>query len=193
MIDVKYIVAYFPLFCLGVTGKQERWELWESTWSFPVGAAALAAVAWIPVVFVLPGDFSNGIIWAYGTRLHNIVGGEGWGGNFLMVLLRLAVPLAHAIGIWGFLHMMPRRKLWLVTACGERCLATYVFHIFGGMLISMVGVYGSSCDGKDAPFWAEPAILAFAVLSVLFWSSSFMWKVLWPILDPPVHLILRSD
>jgi len=193
MLDVKYIVAYFPLFCLGVAGKQEKWELWESRWSVPAGVAAVAIIAWVPVVFAVPGDYGNGVIWAYGTRLHNLVGGEGWGGNLLMVLFRLLVPLAHVIGIWGFLHMMPRRKIWLITGCGERCLATYVFHLLGGMLISAMGVYGSSCDGQDAPFWAELAIVVFAVFSALFWSSRLMWKVLWPILDPPVHLFLRSD
>merc|ERR1712066_890259 len=87
------------------------------------------------------------------------------GGNLFMVLLRLVVPLAHMVGIWGFLHMVPRRRLPVITGCGERCLANYVFHLLGGMLISYAGVYGSSCDGKDAPFWAEPAIVVFSIAS----------------------------
>jgi len=191
MVDLSYVVAWFPLFCFGTTAKQANWKMWNNPMSALVGFLAICSIAWIPIVFKPPGVFTNGVIWAYGTSLTNFIG-EGFWPNTLMFAIRLAVPLAHGMCIWGFLHIMPRGNLPVITKGGERCLANYILHPLGGCLISLLGVYGPKCDGKNLPAWSELWIIMFSIVSSIFWTSRWVWMVVWPLCDPPVHLLLRS-
>lgn len=199
-LDVDGILGWFPLFCLGTVAKERGWRLWESRWSRPAGLAVLLLFAWIPTVNNRPQDNPlfgrNSQIWHYEGNLDDLndVTGTGFGGCCLKTLVRLAVPLVHAFCIWGCLHVMPRREWRIITSFGSRSLANYIFHPLSGLLFSYLGLYGPNdgiWDMKRAPAWAEAAIVPLIVLTSLFWMSPWVWKLLWPILDPPIHWILK--
>mmetsp|Transcript_51931 Transcript_51931/g.151300 ORF Transcript_51931/g.151300 Transcript_51931/m.151300 type:complete len:437 (+) Transcript_51931:85-1395(+) len=193
MPDVQYVVSWYPLFCLGTKAKEMKWELWHHPHAHLIGAMVIFAIAWLPIMFYMPGPYNNGVIWAYGTSLENIFGPGMWG-NTLLFGCRLLVPLAHAVCIWGFLHVVPWDSTPLITRGGERCLSCYIFHPIGGCLLSLIGAYGPGpdCNASHAPWWSESVVIAFSIMSALFWTAGPVWKFLSPICDPPVHLLFRK-
>mmetsp|Transcript_86919 Transcript_86919/g.210869 ORF Transcript_86919/g.210869 Transcript_86919/m.210869 type:complete len:490 (+) Transcript_86919:96-1565(+) len=200
-LDVNAILGWFPLFCLGTTAKARGWKLWASPWSRLVGLAVLLSFAWIPTASHRPQDNPifgrDSQIWHYEGNLGALddVTGSGFGGHCLKTLVRLGVPAVHALCVWGCLHVMPRREWRIITSFGSRSLANYIFHPLSGMLFSYLGLYGpnrSNFDMDQAPAWAEAAIIPLIVLTSLFWMSPWVWKLVWPVVDPPLHWILQT-
>jgi len=179
--------------------KERKWQLWESKWSRPAGLVALLLLASIPIVTCKQDDIyggANGEVWHYSGRLDKLNGvtGDGFGGRCLKFLVRLAAPLAQALGICATLHVAPRREWPVITSFGTRSLANYILHPLSGMLFSYLGCYGpwvGDWDVQQAPAWGELAIVLAIVPTSLLWMSPWVWRALWPLFDPPIHWLLR--
>merc|ERR1712217_543975 len=114
-------------------------------------------------------------------------------------IVRLLVPFAQIIAVWGILHVIPHGEVSIISSCGERSLANYIFHPVSGLVASWIGIYGS--DGGDPftkctsphgfPSWGPVVLALFIILQSLFWMSPWVWKAVWPICDPPIQWILQ--
>jgi len=171
--------------------------------------AVLAALVWVPMAQTIPWGQPlstwtpaalcptniGGIqaeTWHYVDAMDamNRAVGDGPWGRLAKTAVRMGAGLLQACCVWGILHVMPRKERWIITSYGARSLANYVFHPLSGMLMSYLGVYGSNFGGP-APWWGEPLVFLMVVPTSLFWMSPWVWKLAWPILDPPIHWVLK--
>merc|ERR1719277_875647 len=208
-VPLDAIFAWFPLFVLGAMAKERGWQLWEHPRSRLAGLAVLAGLMWVPFVQSVPWgqplstwtpaafspEAAGGLhaeTWHYVGQMDamNPWVGDGFAGRLVKSLVRMGANLLQACCIWGVLHVAPRREWPVITSCGARSLANYVFHPLSGMLMSYLGVFGASKAGPT-PWWGELAVFLLIIPTSLFWMSPWVWKVAHPILDPPIHWFLK--
>lgn len=207
--DMESCLAAFPLFVLGAVAKERRWQLWEHRWSRPAGIAVVLAFVWLPAAqtslragevtlrSIQPDTFDafQGETWHWGGQMDswNFIVGDGVGGRFLKTFIRMGVTLIQACSAWGVLHVMPRGEWPVMTSFGSRSLANYLFHPFSGLLFGYMGCYGQKGHPETAPWWGDIVVVVMIVPTSLFWMSPLVWKVVRPIVDPPIHLLLRPQ
>mmetsp|Transcript_57006 Transcript_57006/g.128619 ORF Transcript_57006/g.128619 Transcript_57006/m.128619 type:complete len:302 (+) Transcript_57006:43-948(+) len=197
-LDTNLIWAWLPIFCLGATAKERAWRLWDSAWSRPAGLAVVLVCMVFPELDTGDAYSPAGELWHYEGRLDklNSITGDDFRGRFLKFLIRLATPIVQSCCIWGFLHVMPRDETKIITSGGARSLAVYILHPLSGMLLSYMGCYGpnvASWELQGAPIWAEPVIFIVTILTSLFLMSPWVSRILWPMLDPPIHWFLKPS
>merc|ERR1712137_401966 len=149
----------------------------------------------------------NGEIWHFANDLKGMCYGDGYKCLALRYATRLLVSVGQALAVWGFLHVVPHCETRIITSFGERSLVNYIFHPISGLVVSWIGVYGTVGDTpanqcrtthghggpQHYPSWGPPALILFMVLQGVFLMSPWVWKVVWPICDPPIHWMLKPQ
>jgi len=190
-LQLNMIWMYFPLYYLGTIAKERKWELQEGIWYRIAGLIVFGACVAIPIFE--PQDMNS--VWRFSGHSSTIASLTGTGalGNLLQCVIRLLSYLVIAASICSFMHIIPRGSIPVMTSFGERSLVNYIFHPLSGMLLSYVGVYGGNYEGATPPAWAPPVRILLTILTSVFWMSPWVWHVVWPICDPPIHLLLKPQ
>jgi len=207
------IFGYWPLYVLGAQAKQQNWQLWPSSVvNRLLGLAILVSMMLFPIftrMFYIDPDVGplnlNGEVWHFGNDLKGMCYGDGYKCLSLRYATRLLVSAGQALAVWGFLHVVPHCETPIITSFGERSLVNYIFHPISGLVVSWIGVYGTA-GGTPAnqcptthggphnyPSWGPPVLILFMVLQGVFLMSPWVWKVVWPICDPPIHWVLKPQ
>jgi len=207
----EMIFGYWPLYVLGAHAKQQNWELWPSSVvNRLLGLAILVSMTLFPVVtrmFYIDADEGasniNGEIWHFLNGLKDMCDGDGYNCLSLRFITRLLVFVGQALAVWGFLHVVPHSQIPVITSFGERSLVNYIFHPISALVVSWMGVYGTVGDTPsnqcprahggphNYPSWGPPTLILFIWLQGVFLMSPWVWKVVWPICDPPIHWVLK--
>eukprot|EP00931_Biecheleriopsis_adriatica_P037411 TRINITY_DN2144_c0_g1_i3.p1 TRINITY_DN2144_c0_g1~~TRINITY_DN2144_c0_g1_i3.p1 ORF type:complete len:451 (-),score=40.27 TRINITY_DN2144_c0_g1_i3:82-1434(-) len=184
------IWMYFPLYYLGVVAKTQEWEVRHGIWYRLAGMLVFVVCVGFRPHFE-PADMT--LLWRFAGHSHTIVAltGSNMFGQVLQCGIRLLSYIIIACVICAFFHVVPREKVPLMTSLGGRSLANYIFHPLSGLLLSYIGIYGDGHSGT--PDWGRPVRIVLTILTSMFWMSPWVWKVVWPICDPPIHLILKPQ
>jgi len=190
-LSLDMIWMYFPLYYFGTMAKERKWEVQEGLRYRIAGIIVLTACIAVPILE--PPDMDA--IWRFDGHSSIVASltGEGFFGNSLQMLVRLMAYIIIAAAVVAFLHVIPRRNVPVMTNFGERSLANYIFHPMSGMFLSYVGVYGANAQGASHPPWGPWLGLLLGVVTSVFWMSPWVWHVVWPICDPPIHYLLKPQ
>jgi len=203
------IFGYWPLYILGVQAKQNKWSITRPELSYRTGGAFLFVSGSLLSVCVRKFYISdqagplnlNGEIWHYGNALKTWCDANSYACLGQRWLARFVVQFVEAATVWGFLQVVPHGNVRIITSFGERSIANYIFHPLTGFIASWMGIYGNdggvpfatAPDMDDVPWWGPYVLMVLIIAQSLFWMSPWIWHVVWPICDPPIHWIVQPQ